>query len=705
MKNYSLVTWRLRVGMLAFVLAVGTVSAQEPKPSPTQQDKTKSTKQQSSEPEDFLGDYSVVSSIEVGLRGLSVSGSDEKYRSDLNYKPGVRLFDSSFLLRHKDQKGGAFDELLVNSSGWRDDPTGYTRINVVKTGLYSFDGNIRRAKYFNALTSLANPLNQAVGQHTQNARHHFGDYDLTLLPDNDRLKFHLGFSRDTRRGPAITTLRFSGDEYAVGSNQEMRANNFRAGVDAKLLGFDVSFLQGARYFKDDTSYAVNVTNPGNNGTNNSRIDSLLREIPTSGRHFFTRFSAHRLFAKKVDLTGRLIYLSATSRFTLFEQVTGRLSNGNLAVPETFTAQGQAKRPSTVGDIGVTFLATSKLRISNTFRFDNFRINGSEPLLDVLRQSTVAGVPLATITTNSFFSRTTNYRRFMNTAEVDYQLSPRYAFHVGYRFTDRHIELFHLDVTTSTSTEADVFDNRTHSFIYGLKARPVKGWTIYFDGERGNADSVFTRLGNNDYTNFRVRNRITPNSKLALNVSLVTKDNTNPSDVIDDPAVVPPGTAPDALDVRIKIRNFSSSVDWTPTASVSVSGGYTHLRVTSIAGILLPISGQRRVGESQFFSRDNFFFFNVFARPLSRVTLYGGYRINKDPGQGDRISSSNVLLIDSYPMTFQSPEARVAVNLNRNVEWNFGYQYFNYRDRFFPIQNYRTHLPYMSLRFYFGQDRK
>ena len=657
----------------------------------------------SPEPEATLGDYNLVSSIEVGVRGLRLSGSNEKYRSDLNYRPGLRLFDSSFFLQNKDGGGHAFDELLINSSGWGSDPTGYTRVNVLKAGVYRFDANVRRSKYFNALTPLANPLLQNVGQHTQNTRHQFGDYDLTLLPENERLKFHLGFSRDTRSGPAITTVRFGGDEFAVGSNQEMRANNFRAGADGKLLGFDLSFLQGVRYFKDDTNYFLNFTSQGNNPTNNGRIDRLFREVPTSGRHFFTRFSVHRLFAKKVDLTGRFIYQSSTSRFNFFEQVTGRLSNGNLAVPETFTASGEARRPSAVGDIGVTLLATSKLRISNTFRFDNFRINGAEPLLDVLRQSTVAGVPLVTLTTNSFFSRTTNYRRFMNTVEADYQVNPRYAFHIGYRFTDRHIELFHLDVTTSTSTEADLFDNRTHSVIYGVKARPVKGWTIYFDGERGNADSVFTRLGNNDYTNFRVRNRITPSSKLALNVSLVTKDNTNPSDVIDDPAVVPPGTAPDALDVRIKTRNFSSSIDWTPTASFSVSGGYTHLRVTSIAGILLPISGQRRVGESQFFSRDNFFFFNVFARPLSRVTLYAGYRMNKDPGQGDRVSPSNVILIDSYPMTFQSPEARVAVKLNRNVEWNVGYEYFNYKDRFFPIQNYRAHLPYTSLRIYFGRS--
>jgi hypothetical protein len=702
MRNHHRIHWRLIFLLTVISFFPSESAAQVPAASPSPQ----ATKPDSAKPpvevNDYLGSYQVISSIEFGARTLDVSGSDNKYRSDLNYRPGVRLFDSSFLLRKKEGGGGPFDEFLVNTSGWGGDPTGYTRINVEKAGLYQFDANIRRSRYFNALASLANPLLQSVGQHTQNTIHHFGDYDVTFFPENEKLRFHLGYSRDDRDGPGMSTVRFGGDELAVGTNQETRANDFRAGVDVKVLGFNLTFLQGARYFRDNSSYFVNFTNQGNNPTNNGRIDSLFRETPTSGRHFFTRFTAHRLFAKKLDFTGRLIYVSATSRYSFLETVRGRLSNGNLAIPQTVTASGLARRPSTVGDVGVTLLATQKLRISNTFRFDNFRINGEEPLLDVLRQSTVAGVPLATVTTTSFFARTTNYRRFLNTIEADYQFNRDYSFHVGYRYTDRHIELAHLDRTPATTTRADIFDNHTNSAIFGLKARPVKSWTIYFDGEHGKADNVFTRLANNDFTNFRIRNRITPSNSLSLNFSLITKDNTNATEVINDPAIVPVGTAPDALDVNIKSRHFSSSIDWTPKSSVSLSGGYTHLRVTSIAGIILPVAGARRVGESQYFSRDHFFFLNVFARPTSRLTLYAGYRINKDEGQGNRLPPSNVILIDSYPMSYQSPEARVTVRLNRRLDWNVGYQYYNYNEKFFPVQNYHAHLPYTSLRLYFGR---
>ena len=698
MKNYIPVAWASPSLMIIFLaLAIATVKGQEPTPSPSPENRAAPSTQQPAESNHEIAGYEVISSIKIGVRGLSINGSENKYRSDLNYRPGIRAFDSSFLLQAKDGNNGLFDSLLVNTSGWGGDPNGYSRFNVAKSGVYSFDASVRRMKYFNNL------VNFALGQHTQNTRHQFGDFDLRLLPDNERLRFNFGFSRDTRRGPGLTSTRFSGDEFGVDVNYETRSNDFRAGVDAKVLGFDLSFLQGARYFRDNTSIFETVTNPGNNVTNNGRIDTLYRELPTRGTHFYSRFSVHRLIARKLDFTGRYIYQSGRSHFTFFEQVTGRASAnpGNLINPLTARASGEVRRPSSVGDIGLTLLATDKLRISNTFRYDNFRINGSDSINEVINEFTLAGARVPRTPTNFFFQRTTNYRRFMNTIEADYQFNTRLSVHAGYRFTDRHIELFVLNALATTSQSSEIFDNKTHSAIFGFMARPVKAWTIYFDGEHGNADNVFTRLANNDFTNFRLRNRVKLNGQVHFNASLVTRNNTNASDVISGPAV-PAGTAPEALDVRIRTRNFSSSVDWTPSARVSLSSGYTRLQITSLAGILLPISGRRQVGESHYFLRDNFFFFNVFAQPTSRLSFYAGYRINRDTGQGDRVPPSNTILIDSYPMSFQSPEARMTLWLNRMVDWNVGYQYFNYRDRFFPVQSYRAHLPYTSLRIFFGR---
>ena len=139
------------------------------------------------------GPYTVTSSVEVGVRGKSIDGNYNKFRSDLDYQPGFRLFDSSFLMQSNGTgEPRLFDSLLVNSSGWGGDPGAYLRINADKMKYYRFDATVRRVDYFNNLTNLA------LGQHTADTQHTLGDFDLSLLPQNEHIKFNVGYSRAGR---------------------------------------------------------------------------------------------------------------------------------------------------------------------------------------------------------------------------------------------------------------------------------------------------------------------------------------------------------------------------------------------------------------------------------------------------------------------------------------------------------------------------
>src|ERR1043165_1572172 len=87
-------------GLLATALTAAAARAQQPSPSPQ---KNADAKTQSSTPKDgdAEDDYTITSSIELGYRGLRVGGDLNKYQSDLNYKTGPRLFDSSLLMQSK----------------------------------------------------------------------------------------------------------------------------------------------------------------------------------------------------------------------------------------------------------------------------------------------------------------------------------------------------------------------------------------------------------------------------------------------------------------------------------------------------------------------------------------------------------------------------------------------------------------------------
>jgi hypothetical protein len=641
------------------------------------------------------GPYNVTSSFEVGVRGVEVNGNKEKYRSDLNYQPGVRLFDSSLLLRANEGTPGPFDTFLATSSGWGGDPTGYLRLNAEKSKWYEFNATVRKVDYYNSLSNLA------LNQHIADNEHKLGDFDVTLMPEA-RVKFNVGYSFDRLSGNSFTTYDYQRDEFPVALPVRSQTNDFRFGVDARVSVLDISFQQGLRYFKDDSTYVVSNPPggfiPGNNPTNSSVIRDFHRDLPTRGTIPYSRLTLHTLLAKKVDITGRVIYTDAETEYELFETVTGRDSSGNNITLDRYSARGKVNRPNTIADLGVTVLATDRFRVSNTFRANMFRTNGAQRLLqDLFRTRTTPGgeTPLAPVFLDELSFTLTNYRRFMNTIEGDYEFHPRFSGHFGHRYTDRRIENGQVvRATTATGElEPEEFDNRTNTFFWGFKARPISGWTLYFDMEHGEADNVFTRIDNYDFTNVRARSIIKPMDGLAINLSLITKDNTNPSMTEDVP--------PRNFGADVNSRVFVSSVDWTANPRFSLSSGYTRSHVTSEAVIIFFANSVRQQGLSRYFLRDNFAFVNAYVQIHPRASVYGSYRINVDKGQGDRLSAPTVI-VGSYPQQFQTPEFRLAVKLHNRVDWNVGYQYYDFQERFINRQRYQAHMPYTSLRIYFNR---
>jgi hypothetical protein len=673
--------------VLGLVLLASDARAQQPAADKDKTQQPAATGQNGAE-----APYTVTSSIEFGVRGIVIDGNADKYRSDLNYTPGFRVFDSSFLMRSKDNNGPVLDTLMVSSFGWGKDPNKYLRVNAEKTKAYRFDANYRRFAYFNNL------YNFALGEHTSNTEYRQGDFNLTILPQNERIKFNLGYSLDRNSGPSVSTIRYQGDEYAAVTPVRMAADEYRVGVDAKLWVFDLSFMQGWRFFKEDNQSLITVPSAGNNPTNIPVITDFFRSAPTRGQTPFTRFSLHTLINKKLDFTGRYVYTSGTSNFSFFQNGTGVDSSGNKVTADVITQGGSAQRPNAMGDLAATLFVTDSFRISETFRVNTFRISGGETLLETLlrlKPGAFGDTVLPPVITNTLGFRDINYRRYINTIEGDFDINRRLSVHAAYRYTDRHIELGATDVTAgAAATPAlEKLDNSTNTFIFGFKAKPVKMWSLYMDMEKGSADNVFTRIDNYKFTNVRLRSVLRPSRALSFNASLVTKNNNNPSITEDN----------NSFGVSTKSRIFTSSLDWSPNEKLSFNGGYTSWHVTSDTDIAFFLTGNlKTIGESRYFQRDNFVFVTGYVQLHPRAQLFAGSRFHKDPGQGDRRSTTSVL-IGSFPYEYQSSEAKFVVKLNKNVDWIAGYQYFDYKEQFVKGQFYHAHLPYTSLRIYFGRE--
>jgi hypothetical protein len=673
----------------------GTVEATQSKTSTGSQ--KANTAQAASTPEpardQTWGPYEVYSSVELGIRGMSVNGNGSKFRSDYNYDPGFKLFDASLLMKANGAGGVLFDELMLNTFGWSGDPNRYLRLDATKTNLYKFSANYRRVDYFNSLTNFARPEGIPNSQHTANTEYRQGDFNLTLWPASRKFRLNLGYSLDFNSGPSTSTSRYSSDEFPVLAPVRFAAHDYRIGFDTKLWIFDISFLQGWRFFKEDTTYFINGQQPGNSTTNKTVIDTYQRDVPTRGRLPYTQFSLHTLLAKRLDFTGRYIYTSGTTDYTYFDNLSGTNKDGRRVTSDAITVLGAARRPNAIGDLSATFAATPWLRISDSFRVQNFRINGDDSFNEIARVPTAT--PPVTVT-NKLEGATTNYRRYMNTIESDFDFSKRFSFHVGYRYTNRHIEQFGHSFAvgqTPGPVEPDVFDNHTNTFLFGFKAKPVKIWSLYFDMEKGNNDNVFVRTANYNYTNFRARSIVRPTQRLSFNASVITRDNTNPT-IINDRA----------FGAKIDTRIFSGSVEWMASEKLTLTGGYNYFHATSETVVQFnSAGGVVNIGPAQYLMREHFAFATASWQPHRRVSFYGAFRINSDRGQGDRVSTP-LVFVNSYPYQLASPEAKVSFKLNRNFDWIVGYQYIDYKERFANDQFYQAHLPYISLRIHTGREQ-
>jgi hypothetical protein len=712
-----------------------TIQAQQPAPSPSPAGDGATT----TETPDGMGSYDVISSIEFGYRGLIVDGDHKKYQSDLNYKAGPRIFDSSFFMRSKNGDGGLFKTMLVTSTGWGADPQGTVRISAENPKWYRFDGLYRRFKYFRYLNTFANPnwvfspANFSVppkldtGEHGTDARMKVGDFDVTILPKNKLIRFNVGYSPERFSGPQFTNYHVGGNEFNLVNNLNSRANNFRFGADGTLGPIDYSFLQGFRNFRDD-SFINNAAPPINLNPAAASLTTYHRDEPSRGDVNFTRFSLHSLVAQKLDITARIIYSKATQSYNFVENFTGRNWNPRItgwppgplaATPNIlnlgqYNISGSTERPNTLGDIGITWLATGKLRISNTFKVEDFKIDGDAVFADFFSITRGSGSSLRTDTlgfSNLDAHTNTKYRKYQNTFEGDYQFNNRYSMHLGYRYGNRHVEESFegfnfgsngsLSPPNARSSSFESDENHTHAILGGFKARPAENWTIYFDAEHGTADNVFTRIGNYDYTNIRAKSRYSPRKTLSFNLAVISKNNANPSEIA--------GVSLQDFGVSTKSRIFTSSIDWTANSNISFNTGYNYQWVNSDAVVEYFFNSIRHpFGRNLNYIRNHYFFFDTVARLHPRATLYAAYRINKDTGQGSRLADPTGnpgFLIASYPMSFQTPEARLAIKVSRWLDWNVGYQYYNYEESTLVgprPQNYHSHMPYTSLRFYFGR---
>jgi hypothetical protein len=660
----------MKVTMLS-LLMVSTIGAQVPvAPSPDLAGEKNG---------ENIRNYNVVNSFETGYRYSTVGGSIEQYRSSVNFGDGIRLLGSSLIVNSKNGHGAFFDQITLSTQGLGNDPYESVSMRIEKNRLYRYDMSWRQNDYFNPGLVTAG----GDGQHLLDTQNRIQDHNLTLFPQSN-VKFFAGFSNSSQSGPGYSSIQLfdaAGNIFPLFSNVHRTWREYRLGNEFRIIGVRVNWMHGWEDFKDDTG--ATLATPGVPGTlllpqpPAANLNSFQARDPNHGTNPYWRaaiFADRGLF----HLNGRFTYSGGRNAFVVDE-------SAQASSPTRFQnviTLGNADRPVATGNLNLSFTPTSKLTIANNTSVYDVRTLGN---------SFFAQFDSQTQTTAVQFYNYLGIRTVANDTSLNYQISPLWGVMAGYHYSNRLItsqsEFTFAGATSSNPAEQS---NQLRSGEMGMRFAPWKPLSVLFSAEIGTNSHPFTPIANADY--HALSGRVQYRAK-AFRLTGAINANYNANSV-------------SLTSYASQSRTYSLNGSWTPRDRFTIDAGFTRAHIYTIGGIAYFLDQQLIQNQSSvYLSNINSIYTGIRYEFGSRVDFYVGYTRVQDLGDGRATAASGLgsapelfQAVQTFPVVFQSPSARVSVKINNKLRWNLGYQYYGYREDFSSLLGYRANTGYTSVSF-------
>jgi len=633
-----------------------------------------------------FANYNLVDSVEAGYRWRLAGGSLDTYRSDVNYGDGIRLLAANFSLNSKDGHGRWFDEIVFSGSGLGNDPYQSAALRIQKNRLYRYDMLWREDDYFNAGLLISG------GEHLMDTTRGLQDHDFTLFPQS-HLQVDLGFSRNSQSGPALSTVQVFDSQSAafpVFENVKQQWNEYRVGILADWAGLRFIARHTWDFYKDDSSYGLNGATVAGTPPDPTVLTQFQRAAPNHGSNpgWFGNIYGSR---KHWALNARLTYNIGNGGFVL-NQLTAGLNRLGAADNQQIVVTGDAQRPVVVGDVSFSLFPTSRLSLVSNTAVHDTRIDGDSYFTQFDN-----GTGSSTTLNFKFLG----VRTISNTAELNYRFNPWFSVYAGFTASARQIRLLEAFAFPAVTGSAVRYpyqqDSRLNAGDFGLRLRPFRPLTINLEGEAGHADHPLTPISDRNYHTLggRIQYRT---RKLQLSTGYRELYNEN---------------APLSFTTySSRSRQYNAAASFSLQDWLTFDASYSKLHLDTVGGLAffagVP-SDQLQTGY------DSIYISNIHAANAglrfalhSRAALYLGYTITRDTGDGRAAAvppgisdPAGALLasVQTFPLTYQSPMARLSIRITPKLRWNAGWQFYGYGELFHLLgvdQNFQAHTGYTSL---------
>lgn len=632
---------------------------------------------------DDLNGYNIMNSFETGYRFVSTGGNVDTYRSTENYDNGVRLLGSFLTINSKNGHGRLFDEIVLTTEGLGGDPNSIVRLRAQKNRLYEYNFQWRRSEYFNPGLIT----DGGAGLHLLNTNYTLQDHDLTLFPQS-RIRFFLGYTRDTQGGPGISTVQLfspggdfdpTGNVFPVFTNVKRLQSEYRLGGEVNFLGFTLNVMHGWEDFKDDSADQFQGASPGDAFNPNTILNLFSRTQPYHGTSPFWRASLFRN-TSLYNINGRFTYTSGQRAFIDNEMALG-INRFGAAANQQILTFGDARRPVTTGDLNASFYPNSKLSVVEHGSFYDIRTDGTSAYLQYDNATQLA---------NFLFYQYLGIRTFASDTDVLYRLRRWLDLHGGYEYSNRRIVASpQIAFAGTIQTLPYAQTNELQSGDFGFRLRPIGPLTISVDGEIGRSSQPFTPKGDKDYSALTARVQY---KFKTLQLMAWSHSDYNENSVT-------------LTAFSSHSRTYSGSAAWSPRHWLSFDATYSKIHLDTLGGIQFFANSQLfQNQESYYVSNLHSGVIGVQLSVLKRLDLYLGYSRIQDTGDGRNTPFATTVgpnlpafqQAQTFPLSFQSPLARLSMRISERVRWNFGYQYFGYHADFSPNEDYLANTGYSSI---------
>jgi hypothetical protein len=680
----------MKITIRTFLIAAAAVTGlAQPPVAPTQE--------QVGDPRgDNVSDYNITQSWELGYRYATVGGDMGMYQSVANYTDGIRLLSSSLSISSRDGHGRWFDHIQISTQGLGGDPYEFASLRIEKNHWYRYDMIWRQSEYVNPALTIA------AGQHFENTTRGMQDHDLTLFPQS-HIKIFLGYSRNNDSGPELTTGQVFGnataslnDEFALFANVHEVQNEYRIGTEIGFGGWRLNVMRGWEDYKQDNPTAIPGPEFSSDPTGISTLTSFQRIEPYHVTSPYWRAGLFHNGGKWWAFNGRFTYVGGNGAFNQNELASG-VSVGALTTQQTL-AVGTGSQPAATGNANFSFFPASNVTITNQTSLYNIRDEG-----DSVFSQYVLGSPFTPALEYTFLG----IRTIANSTDVEVRLRKWFAVHGGYQYSDRRIaavdtqQNFGLPAPTAPDNSPSTQTNILQEGTLGFRLRPIKPLSILVDGEVGHNNHPYTPVSDKNYEAFRARVEYHQKS---YRMQAYAKTDYNNNSI-------------SLTSFASRSRNYGVDGSWTPKEWFAIDAGYGKQHVDSLGGIDFFVSNVLTSGESLYIS--NIHTGTLMARfvILKRADISVGYSHVQDVGDGRATETGLVTApittlpgslpligglpiqfaeAQTFPLAFESPQARVSFRIHKMLRWNAGYQYYGYHEQFSALQNFRANTGYTSL---------